>query len=144
MRNPMVHGSAAVLASLLGAGAALAQSEVPPPLLCATHTVVECGTTGGCTEVAAAEAHVPAFMRIDFSDDTVSDPHGGGDDVSKIDLIHVVDDQIVLHGTDPGGPDGANGTAWTATISEATGEMLVSTSSRGTAFIVFGTCLVDE
>jgi hypothetical protein len=146
MRHP-IRCSAAGLAALFTTGAALAQSGdgAPPPLLCATQTVMQCTTAAGCSEVRAAEVDVPLFMRVDFADNTVSDPLGTADDVSTIDLIHVVDDgQIVLHGTDPGGPGGDNGTAWTATVSEATGELLVSTSSHGTAFIVFGTCLVDD
>jgi hypothetical protein len=141
----LIPCGAAALATLFGAGPALAQSEAPPSLLCATSTVMQCTTAGGCSEVRAAEVDVPAFMQVEFGDEnTVSDPNGTDDDVSTIDLIHVVDDQIVLHGTDPGGPGGESGTAWTATISETTGELLVSTTSHGTAFLVFGTCLVDE
>lgn len=142
MKNPIRSGFVA-LASLFVAGTALAQAEVPPSLLCATHTVMQCSSAGGCSEVRGAEADVPPFMRVDFSDDTVRDPLGGDQDVSEIDLIRVVDDQIVLHGTDPGGPGGGSGTAWTATISETTGEVLITTSSRGTAFLVVGTCMVE-
>jgi hypothetical protein len=114
-----------------------------PALLCATNVVMECTRTAGCLEVPAAEVDVPPFLRIDLTQETVTDPRQPETVRSVIEAIHAVDGKLILHGTDPGAPDVRDGVGWTATISDQTGEMIASAPGEGVAYLLFGSCMTE-
>lgn len=147
MRAKILSAGAAAIA-LLGSTSAIAQSEGDemPSLICATTKVVECTRNGACAEVDGAVVDVPPLLRIDFGDNTVSDPLVADDDAnarSVIEAIRVDGSLIVLQGTDPGAPDAGDARGWTATISEQTGELAVAAIDNGAGYMVFGSCAAE-
>ena len=139
MRIP-THAAWVLLVSNLAVGSIAGAQELPS-LLCASREVMECSQPDGCAEVPLASAGVPSFVRLDLVAETVTVP--GQELRSVIESLSEVDGKIILHGTDPGVPDVRDGSAWTITISEQTGDMVATASGEGFAYLIFGVCLVE-
>jgi hypothetical protein len=104
------------------------------PLLCAVVWTTECGQNGDCTQGTAEDIGFPQFVKINFTDKTISStPESGQIRTSKADKIEHVGNSLILQGVQ-------NGRAWSMVINETTGKLTLSASDDQAGFIIFGAC----
>ena len=60
--------------------------------------------------------------------------------ISKIRHIGHIENKLVLQGVEEGVENVDDGLAWSIAISKKTGEVVLSASGNGVAYVVFGTC----
>ena len=101
-------------------------------LLCAPSEVLDC-TSGDdkCWSSSPRKAGAPSFLRIDFAKKTVSGSHLS----SKILHLDKSANQVLLQGIELD-------MGWTIVIDSATGELAITITDRGGAFVLFGACTV--
>jgi hypothetical protein len=111
-------------------------------LLFAVARVMECTPVEGCRETDAAELGLPRFLKIDFAKKTIR-PARGGEDIpdTAIERSEEVDGKLILQGAEDGYADMKDGLGWTMAISEDSGQVVLTASGDGVAFVVFGACL---
>ena len=109
-----------------------AQFDGSVPLLCAVVQVMECGTDGECHSVAAEDANIPRFLKIDFAMKTISATEDSGrEEVSAIKNFERDNGKMILQGAE-------GGRGWTIVISEQTGKMTATVSDDQAGFVIFG------
>ena len=113
------------------------------PLLISIIRVIECTPDGTCIEVTPASAELPQFMKIDFTNKTIS--AAMGDDNSPnpttIERQEVVDGKLILQGAEDGYEKMRDGLGWTMAISEENGQVVLTASGEQVAFVIFGASL---
>jgi hypothetical protein len=113
------------------------------PLLISVIRVIECTPDGTCNEVTPASAELPQFMKIDFTNKTISP--ATGDDTSQnhtsIERQEVVDGKLILQGAEDGYDKMRDGLGWTMAISEESGQVVLTASGEQVAFVIFGASL---
>ena len=113
---------------------AVAAFDGSQPLICASITAVECEPNGQCQSGAAEEINAPQFFHLDFESARVRAARPDGTKVDAPFEGGTPDSgQLVFQGIE-------NGRAWSATISEETGKLVISASGDGVAFVIFGAC----
>ena len=110
------------------------------PLLISIIRVIECTPDGTCREVTPASAELPQFMKIDFTNKTIS--AAAGDDKTpnptSIERQEVVDGKLILQGAEDGYEKMRDGLGWTMAISEESGQVVLTASGEQVAFVIFG------
>ena len=128
-----------IAASTVGAG----DFDGTRPLLISVIRVVECTPDGACREVSPARAELPQFMKIDFTNKTIS--AAAGDDETpnqtSIERQEVVDGKLILQGAEDGYDKMRDGLGWTMAISEENGQVVLTASGEQVAFVIFGASL---
>jgi hypothetical protein len=101
-------------------------------LICAPSEVLDC-TSGDdkCWSASPRKAGAPSFLRIDFAKKTVSGTHL----TSKILHVDKSADQVLLQGVELD-------MGWTIVIDSSSGELSITLTDRGGAFVMFGACTV--
>ena len=119
-------------ASILGGSAFGADFDGSKGLLCAPSEVLDC-TSGDdkCWSASPRKAGAPSFLRIDFAKKTVSGTHLS----SKILHLDKSANQVLLQGVELD-------MGWTIVIDSASGDMAITITDRGGAFVMFGACTV--
>ena len=122
---------------LAQAGPARAQSiDGTANLICFAETTTYCETGGACEAVRAEDLDLPKFFRIDFTAMAVSRKTGDDSErTSKIASMTQGEDGLLLQGNE-------EGMGWTLLV-EAGGNMSVSATRAGEAFVVFGACTTN-
>jgi hypothetical protein len=131
--NMKTSASMLVLGALVSAGSALgADFDGSKSLLCAPSEVLDC-TSGDdkCWSASPRKAGAPSFLRIDFAKKTVSGTHLS----SRILHVDKSAEQVLLQGVELD-------MGWTIVIDSASGELSVTLTDRGGAFVMFGDCTV--
>ena len=64
--------------------------------------------------------------------------------VSKINRVEHIENKLVLQGFEDGVANIDDGLAWSMVISKLTGQVVLTASGDGVAYVVFGTCTADE
>ena len=101
------------------------------PLLCDTEDLIECTVDKGCV---ASDTDSLAIVSIDFAKREVRSYEGSGEPrTSKIENMRHNNGEFILQGVE-------GGLGWSLLITEATGDMVVTASGEGGAFILFGAC----
>jgi hypothetical protein len=112
------------------------------PLLMSVERVMECTPAGGCKETSPEEVDLPPFLKIDFAKKTILSARGGEDiPASIIKRSETVDGKLILQGAEDGYTEMKDGLGWTIAISEDSGQVVLTASGDGVAFVVFGACL---
>ena len=109
--------------------------------LCASVDVMECLPTTGCNRVAADDVDIPRFIQVDVKNKQIVT--GISDDKRKtaIERVETVDGKLMLQGAEDGREGGdRDGVGWTLSVSEDSGDMVMTASGDGVAFVVFGAC----
>jgi hypothetical protein len=108
------------------------------PLLCATQYVSQCDTGMDCVNVFPASVNVPDFFLVNAQDKVI----GAVNDerTTAIERIEHLDGKLVLQGADDGIEDVRDGVAWSMSIDEDTGKLVLSASGDGFAMVIFGAC----
>jgi hypothetical protein len=110
-------------------------------LLCAPQLVIECGPGGDCEQEMAASVNLPNFFQIDFSARELSAVNGSENKrTSKIKSMETLDGKLFLQGADDGIEGVRDGLAWSISILQETGRLVMSASGENVAFVVFGAC----
>jgi hypothetical protein len=99
------------------------------PLICATHSAMECTPGLPCYHGAPADMGAPAFMRIDFAKKVVVGPER----TTPIVAMEKSDEQLLLQGTELG-------FAWAIALDRASGRMVATAADRDGAFVLHGAC----
>lgn len=110
-------------------------------LLCAPQLVIECGPEGKCEQAMAANVNLPSFFQIDFSVKELSAiTESENKRTSRIKSMEMLDSKLFLQGADDGIEGVRDGLAWSISISQDTGRLVMSASGENVAFVVFGAC----
>ena len=110
-------------------------------LLCAPQLVIECGPDGKCEQAMAASVNLPNFFQIDFSAKELSAiTESENKRTSRIKSLESIDGKLFLQGADDGIEGVRDGLAWSISISQDTGRLVMSASGENVAFVVFGAC----
>jgi hypothetical protein len=126
-------------AGLYGATITLSAAEIDPsqPMLCAATQVVACDSLGDCARGQPGEFNLPVFFLVDTEHRLVMSARKGGERRSSgITSMNLDGDDILLAGFEATGGGG-----WNALIEKSTGDMTVSATGQGSAYLVFGACL---
>ena len=103
-------------------------------LLCASTGTVECVQGSDCLEGTAASINVPQFFWISFAKKLIEAKRANGEKVSSKIVTKSHDNgQMVLQGTQ-------NQLGWSMAIMEKSGQMVLTASGEGVAYVVFGAC----
>jgi hypothetical protein len=110
-------------------------------LLCAPQVAIECGPDGKCEQAMAASVNLPGFFLIDFSAKALTAINESENKrTSKIKTMEFHDSKLFLQGADDGVEGVRDGLAWSMSISQDSGRMVISASGENEAFVVFGVC----
>ena len=110
-------------------------------LLCAPQVAIECGPDGKCEQAMAASLNLPSFFQIDFSTKELSAiTESDAKRTSKINSMEFLDSKLFLQGADDGVEGVRDGLAWSMSISQDTGRLVISASGENEAFVIFGAC----
>lgn len=107
-------------------------------LLCATQYVSQCDAGMDCVNVFPASVNVPDFFVVNTADKLIGAIND--DRTTPVERVEHLDGKLVLQGADDGVEDVRDGLAWSMSISEDTGKMVLSASGDGFAVVVFGAC----
>ena len=89
----------------------------------------------------AAGVNLPNFFQIDFSTKVLlAITESENKRTSKIKSMEVLDHKLFLQGADDGIEGVRDGLAWSISISQDTGRLVMSASGENVAFVVFGAC----
>ena len=135
-------GNIFLLTGLLGlfSGVSAAAFDGENVLLCATQVVNQCDEGLDCGEVYPASANIPDFFVVDATNNSISTI--GSQNVAVVERIEHLDGKLVLQGADDGLENVRDGIAWTMTINEDSGKMILSGIGDSFVMVVFGACAV--
>ena len=120
--------------------ASAASVDGSQPLLCALMKAMECTQSNGCTEVSAEDLNVQQFVTIDFDKKEMRGVENT-ERKTMIERTEEVDGKLILQGAEDGYADMKDGLGWTMAISAESGQVVLTASGDGVAFVVFGACL---
>ena len=110
-------------------------------LICAPQLVIECGPEGKCEQAMAASVNLPNFFQMDFSTREITAiTESENKRTSRIKSMEVLDGKLFLQGADDGLEGVRDGLAWSISISQDTGRLVLSASGGNEAFVIFGAC----
>ena len=135
MRIPLVVGVLGLLClppSPMPAVAAPLDGSTP--ILCAIHSVIECGGRGDCERGDPSQEQIPAFVQINVPKKTLSSVDGAR--TSPITGTNRANGRLMIQGMQ-------NERVWGAVVDEETGRMSATVSEAGGAIILTGACLAQ-
>ena len=109
-------------------------------LMCATRYISQCDAGTDCVNVVPASVNIPEFFVINVSGKLISAVNDQR--TTAIEHVEHIDGKLMLLGADDGVEDVRDGMAWSMSINEETGRMVLSASGDGFAMVVFGACAV--
>lgn len=130
--------AASFLVSGLFSGPTLAESyDGSAPLICASIDTVQCDAEGECVSGTAAHVNLPQFFRVNFQEEIVRARRVDGSERStRIERLRHDGGHMILQGAE-------EGIGWSVLIDEVSGQMTITASGDGEAFVVFGACMID-
>jgi len=88
-----------------------------------------------------ANVNLPSFFQIDFSVKELSViTESENKRTSRIKSMEMLDNKLFLQGADDGIEGGRDGLAWSISISQDTGRLVLSAAGENVAFVVFCAC----
>lgn len=107
------------------------------PLICSTLETFDCEPGGDCIRGLAEAIDAPQFFFLDFEKGVARTVRAGGEErTSEMKVAQAESGQLVLQGTQLG-------RAWSATIGQQSGTMVLAVAGDGVAFVVFGACTAE-
>jgi hypothetical protein len=135
---------------LLAFCASSAVAATPTPfdgktnLTCTVQQLFECSSFAGCRSVAEDVAYPIRHLDIDVGKKTVTIEHIQTNLTSAITNSAVVQDKLVLQGTDSGLKGEPGGGGWSMSINQTYGTMLLTTTGQDVAFVGMGACIAKR
>jgi hypothetical protein len=120
---------AALALSAIVTSAAAADFDGSKPLICAAVEANDCAMGANCIKGLAEDVNVPQFVRINFSDSTIS----ARGRTTTIRNHARADGMLVIHGFE-------NRRAWSIAISETSGKLVGAIAGDEEGFLIFGAC----
>ena len=126
----------------LATGAMAGDFDGSRPLLVSIARILECTAVEECRDVSADSVDLPQFLKIDFARKSIR-PARNGEDIpdTVIERSERIDGKLMLQGAEDGYTNLKDGLGWTLTISEETGQVVLTASGDQVAFVVFGACI---
>ena len=132
---------AAVTFSILPFSVQGASFDGSQNLICAPQLVIECGPGGKCEQGMAASVNLPNFFQMDFSTrEMTAITESENKRTSRIKSMEVLDGKLFLQGADDGIEGVRDGLAWSISITQDTGRLVLSAAGGNEAFVIFGAC----
>ncbi len=110
-----------------------AEFDGSTPFFCAFNRAMECQPMSFCEPVFPEEVGLPALIKIDLKNKTVSGGQEGKIRTTEIKNLHRADGQLILQGYEA--------RSWTLIIGEKTGRMTLAVAGEEDGFVLFGTCM---
>ena len=126
----------------LAPSASRADIDGSQPAICAAIEIMECIPDEGCARISAEQAGIPRFLHVDFANNRVSRTRNGEEISSEIERSEWVDERLILQGAEDGLANEPDGIGWSMSIGKAAGDMVLSGSGNGVAFVIFGACTI--
>ena len=105
------------------------------PIVCETSDTFDCAPGGQCVADSPEAINLPRLIRIDFAAKKAFTKRASGEErVAPISLQELQDGELILQGIQ-------NGLAWSAAISQESGDMSLAIAGGGAGMVVFGTCM---
>ena len=109
--------------------------------LCASVDVMECLPAKGCNRVAADDVDIPRFIKVDVKNKQVVTGTKGDKRKTAIERVEKIDGKLMLQGAEDGREGGTpDGIGWSMSVVENSGNMVLTASGDGVAFVIFGAC----
>ena len=125
---------AGVALTLVSFTAAAQVIDGTKPLICSTIETFDCQPGGDCLKGLAEAIDAPQFFFLDFEKGMARTVRAGGEErTSEIRASQAEGGELILQGTQLG-------RAWSATIGQESGAMVLAVAGDGVAFVVFGAC----
>ncbi len=130
-----------LVASCFGVTAIAADFDGSETLLCSFAQITECDLGSECRDVTSESVDAPDFVKFDFRKKEITAISAGVETPSDdIDNVINLASYVVVQGVQGGAEGAADTFAWSATISHATGLLVVTASGENAGFVVFGAC----
>jgi len=107
---------------------------------CASIDVMECLPGQGCNEVRADAVDIPRFIRVDVKNKQLTTGTAADPRKTAIERMEQVEGKLMLQGAEDGREGQRDGVAWSMAVSADNGDMVLTASGDGVAFVVFGAC----
>ncbi len=128
-------------ASCFAATAIAADFDGSETLLCSFAQLIECDLGSECQQVTNDSVDAPEFVKLDFRrKQVVAISAGVETEPDDIDFVINLANYVVAQGVQGGAEGTADSLAWSATISHATGQIVVAAAGENAGFVVFGAC----
>lgn len=112
------------------------------PLLCSTVDLIECEPGGNCQRVTHDSINAPRFLKINFKEKSINKPSAGEErPTTRIERMEHVDGKLILQGAEDGVEGVRDGLGWSLSVSEDSGDMVLTASGDQVGFVVFGACI---
>ncbi len=109
--------------------------------ICAAVDVMECLPGAGCQRVSAVDVDIPRFFKVDVKNKSITTRSANDKRKTKIERMEDVDGKLMLQGAEDGREGGErDGVGWTMAVTKDRGDMVLTASGEGVAFVVFGAC----
>ena len=109
--------------------------------LCAAVDVMECLPVAGCQQVNSDDVDIPRFFKVDVKNKSITTSSANDKRKTRIERVENIDGKLILQGAEDGRDGGEpDGVGWTMTVTKERGDMILTASGDGVAFVVFGAC----
>lgn len=122
------------IAFLLPTHPAVAEIDTSSPLLCSVINAAEYTLDEGCFEGTAESFDLPQFVKIDFSNNLISEV-GANSRGRKSRILNFknIENTFMLQGIE-------NERSWSVIVEGDTGKMSATVSEARAGFVIFGAC----
>ena len=107
---------------------------------CASVDVMECLPVEGCNRVSADAVELPRFFKVDVINRQVTTASASDKRKSVIERVEAVEGKLMLQGAEEGREGVRDGIGWTRSVNTERGDMVLTASGEGVAFVIFGSC----
>jgi len=111
-------------------------------LVCSSSTTIECLLDMDCSRISNESIDAPALFRIDFSKKTVSSMMVGNKPrpPGHFERFDIIEDKLFIQGHSDSIQDIRDALAWSLSISQYSGKMVLMASAEEAAYVIFGSC----
>lgn len=127
----------AMTLAVLSTSASAGYYDGKQQLLCTTFQTFQCDPSAGCESVAIDDVGGSRQYLLDFKKKEVTD---GSEVRSRIDNYEVIDRTLFVQGVEDGRSDVRDGVAWSLSVSDPDGMMVLSVSAGDVGFVGLGAC----
>lgn len=120
--------------------AASADYDESAVFTCASVDVMECLPVAGCNRVSADAVGLPRFFKVDVENKQLTAAHADDTRKTAIERVEEVEGKLMLQGAEEGREGVRDGLGWTMSVDIDSGDMVLTASGEGVAFVVFGAC----
>jgi hypothetical protein len=144
MKLPLLSPVLFAFCTSTAAAATSAPFDGKTNLVCTVQQLFECDSYAGCRAVAEDVAYPIRHLDVDVGKKAVTIEHLQSNLTSPISNSAVVQDKLVLQGTDSGLKGEPGGGGWSMSINQTYGTMILTTTGQDVAFVGIGACIAKR